>query len=187
LSDKNTARQLIDAIAGGSEDALCNFYQAYSNKIYNFAYRRLNDATDAGDVLNQVMLDVWRQAGRFEGRSHVLTWVLGITYHKTIDTLRKRNRHHAEELDGNDTIDDDCPTALDALANCENAEILRKCLEKLPDSQRHVVHLAFFEDISYAEISVIVDCPEGTVKSRIYHAKQALKRCLATLGIDYSG
>jgi len=65
------------------------------------------------------------------------------------------------------------------IAGAQDAERLRHCLDRLPEGQREVMHLAFFEDLSYREIASLIDSPEGTVKSRVYHAKEALKRCLS--------
>ncbi len=131
-------------------------------------------------MLNEVMLEVWRNASRFEGRSKVTTWLLGIANHKIIDVLRKRNRHIVEELDF-DPADDDLPTALDALAGAEDAGRVRECIEQLSDAHKMVVHLAFFEDLPYSDIARIADVPEGTVKTRMYYAKRSLKRCLSAL------
>ena len=83
-----------------------------------------------------------------------------------------------EELESADTEESD--EDLDEIMNLKQlGEHLRGCMERLSDEQRQVVHLAFFEDLSYREISEIVGNPEGTIKARMFHAKQALKRCLA--------
>lgn len=175
-SDKNGI--LLARIADGSEAALQEFYKSHQARVYGFALKRLNNPADAADVLNDVMLEVWRDAGRFEGRSSPLTWVLGIAYHKVSDILRRRG-HGAPsgELD-KEPLDEKTPTAIEVLAGLEDAEQVRRCLGQLSDAHRVVVHLAFFHDLSYPEIAVIVDCPVGTVKTRMFHAKQVLKRCL---------
>ena len=179
----NTVDSLLEQIAAGDEQALKIFYAEHHSRIYNFAYKRLNDPIDAAEVMNQVMLEVWRNAERFEGRSKATTWVLGIAHHKIIDILRKRGRQKSEALD-EDPVDENAPTALDLLSRQQDAEQLRICLERLSELHREVVHLAFFEDLLYSEIAEIVACPEGTVKTRMFHAKRALKRCLNTLFKD---
>ena len=83
-------KDLLQRIADGDEDALGAFYRLFEGRIYRFALSRLNDVFDAADILNEVMFEVWRGAARFEGRSAVSSWVLGIAHHKTIDRLRKR-------------------------------------------------------------------------------------------------
>lgn len=69
----------------------------------------------------------------------------------------------------------------DALLAAEDSDHLRQCLEAIPDAQKEMVHLAFFEDLSYPEISTITDCAEGTVKTRIFLAKKKLKQCVERL------
>lgn len=174
------AKALLEDIANGSEQALNRFYQLHSSRVYNFAYKRLSDGVDAAEVLNQVMMDVWRNAGRFEGRSKVTTWLLGIAHHKVIDILRKRGRNPGEELT-HDPEDDNTPTAMDLMLRAENADEVRQCLERLSDNHRQVVHLVFYEELPYSEIAQIMDCPEGTVKTRMFHAKQSLKQCLSKI------
>lgn len=178
MTDDSVA--LLQTIAQGSEPALRGFYNAHHGRVYAFALKRLKNPAEAADVLNEVMLEVWRSASRYEGRSKVTTWLLGIANHKVIDTLRKRGRHSAEELDF-EPIDENQSTVLDALAGAEDAGRVRECIAQLSDAHRAVVHLAFFEDLSYGEIAQVADIPEGTVKTRMYHAKQLLKRCLSKL------
>jgi RNA polymerase sigma-70 factor (ECF subfamily) len=177
------ALELLNGIASGNELALSEFYDVYHANIYNFALKRLSEPADAADVLNDVMLQVWKNAKSFQGRAKVMTWVFGITHHKVIDKLRKRTKQNLTELDPSLPDENNC-SAIQAIAGIENAEFVKFCLEKLTDAHRQIVHLAFFEEYSYPEIAQIVECPEGTVKTRMYHAKQGLKRCLAKFVTD---
>ena len=177
---QDDARTLLDRIAGGDESALADFYHAFEGPVYRFVLSRLNDSFEAADIVNDVMMEVWRNAGRFEGRSKVSTWVFGIARHKTIDRLRKRRPGHADELDEN-LEDESVADPIDCLAAAENAAFVKHCLGELSAAHREVVHLAFFEDLSYFEIASIAGCPEGTVKTRMFHAKKGLQRCLQRL------
>lgn len=178
-TETDSAQDLLARIAQGETAALERFYDQYHARVYAFALSRLGNAADAADILNEVMLEVWRHANRFEGRSRPLTWVLGIAHHKVIDQLRRRKDPHVDvdEVD----IPDDVPTAADALVGLEDAERVRQCVEKLSAAHRLVVHLAFYDDLSYPEIAALAGCPVGTVKTRMFHARQLLKRCLAEL------
>ena len=179
--DNDRAQTLVREIAAGSEAALTEFYKAFEKRVYAFSVSRLHDPHDATDVLNQVMLEVWRTAWRFEGRSTVSTWVLGITHHKVMTQFRRQGHREMVELDPG-LIAETGATIDEILDQAQEAERLRRCVESLSDAHRQVVHLAFYEDLSYREIAKIVDCPEGTVKTRAFHAKKALKRCLAGEG-----
>lgn len=178
LTEPVDAAELLERIAEGDEAALSQFYQSYHARVYAFVRRRLNDPAEAAEVLNEVMLEVWRKASRFEGRSQPLTWVLGIAHHKALDALRRRGRRQTEELD--ETLpDDDAAPAAELLAAAQNAEVVRRCIEKLSDAHRLMVHLAFFEDMPYPDIARVAECPVGTVKTRVFHAKRLLKECLS--------
>ena len=176
--ENQKALELLKNIALGSEVALVEFYDTFHSSIYNFAIRRLNEHADAADVLNDVMLQVWKNAGSFKGRAKVMTWVFGITHHKVIDKLRKSSRHVMTELE--ETLpDDDSFSVTDSIMGAQRSDYIKQCMAQLSNAHRQVIHLAFFEELSYPEIAEIVDCPEGTVKTRMFHAKQILKRCLA--------
>lgn len=180
-ADSGTA--LLARIAAGSQAALSCFYQDYHGSVYAFALRRLGNPADAAEILNEVMLEVWRYAHRYGRRAKVQTWVLGICNHKVIDMMRRRGRQSADSLE-DDLSDPREASVLDALVGAQEAELVHRCLEELSDSHRQVVHLAFFEGLPYAEIAAIIGCPEGTVKTRMFHAKQKLKNCLTGLVAD---
>lgn len=172
------AVDLLRQVATGSEPAMKQFFDAHHRLVYAFALRRLNDAADAADVLNDVMLQVWRNADRFAGNSKVSTWLLGIANHKVMDVYRRRGRSNFDELD--DSIEDEnAELAGSAMALAQDAELVRRCLEKLSASHREVVYLTFYEDMSYPEIAEALSCPTGTVKTRMMHAKKNLQRCLS--------
>lgn len=176
--------ELLQQISKGHQPALEAFYQLYEPRVYRYALSRLNEPFEAADTLNEVMMEVWKYAERFEGRSKVSTWVLGITHHKVYDRLRKRKKAKLEDdIDdfSNKLADDNQTNMEQVLAGVDDADMVRHCMDKLSDSHREVIHLAFFEDMHYQDIASIAKCPEGTVKTRVYHAKQALKNCIAKL------
>lgn len=169
--------QLLLRIASGSQDALAEFYRLFESQVYAFALSRLNDPHACADIVNEVMLAVWKGAERYQGNAKVRTWLLGITHHKVVDRLRKKNRYDYEELDS-EIPDGTTPSATSVIEQSQDADKVRECVDKLSDAHKQVVHLVFFEDLSYGEIAETVGCPEGTVKTRVFHAKQLLKRCL---------
>jgi RNA polymerase sigma-70 factor (ECF subfamily) len=182
-TDSNKALvALLDKISHGEEDSFESFYRAQADIVYRFIRTRLRDPEAAGEILNDVMMDVWRTAGRFEGRSMVQTWLLGITRHKIIDYLRRNGRHKADELDSS-IQDEDSPSAIHLTSLFEERELIRRCLDRLTEDHRQVMHLAFFRELPYAEIALVMECPVGTVKTRVLHARRLLKKCLAALGL----
>lgn len=176
-SDDHHDLHLLQEIAAGSEQAMQRFFQRHHQAVYAFALRRLNEAADAADVLNDVMLQVWRRPDGFAGRSKPTTWLLGIAKHKVLDIYRRRRRDAFDELD--DTMMDEqaAPVGAD-VGVAQDAATIRRCMGKLSAAHREVVHLAYFQDMAYPDIAEVLGCPAGTVKTRMLHAKKNLKRCL---------
>jgi RNA polymerase sigma-70 factor (ECF subfamily) len=173
------AEALLKAIGAGRMQAMEAFYRCFERPVYRFALSRLSDPFDAAEVLNDVMLEVWRHADRFEGRSTVSTWILGIARHKILDRHRTRKARQTEELP--EDLEDDTPSTEAIMNEAQEAAQMRRCVDKLGPNHREVVHLAFYEDMGYDDIAALMDCPAGTVKSRMHHAKEALKKCLSRM------
>ena len=167
---------LIGQIAKGDKPAFEAVYRALEKPLFRFAQSKLNDPFRSADILHEVFLEVWRGAAKFEGRSSVKTWVFGIAYRKIVDVYRKEAR--TEVTDMLTDIADDGPDVLQCLIAAQDRVILRDCLNGLTQEHRSAVELTFFEDLGYREIALITEVPEGTVKSRVFHAKKLLMRCL---------
>jgi RNA polymerase sigma-70 factor (ECF subfamily) len=178
-----TDEELLRSIAGGNVGAMDQFYRRHAHRIYRFALARTSDEIAAQDVLGETMLKVWSEAGRFRAQSRPSTWWLGIAYHLAIDYMRTRYRRPTEPLD-DEMPDPDATDASAALAAAQDAARVRAAIAKLSVDHRVVLHLAFFEDLGYERIAEILDCPVGTVKSRVFHAKQALKLRLSRPALD---
>lgn len=170
-------KHLIERVAEGDEEAFAELYRTLEPRVYRFILSKLNDSFEAADILNEVFMEVWRSADRYQGRSKPTTWIFGIAYHKVMDRYRKNKPEvltDPTELEATD----ESPDQAAALAALEEAGHLRACLDELKPAQRAVMELSFFEDLPYREIAEIVGSPEGTVKTRIFHAKEALRHCL---------
>lgn len=168
---------LIQRISEGDRAAFAELYRALERPLFGFIRQRLNDPFEAADLLHDVFIEVWRGAARFEGRSTVKTWVFGIAYRKIMDSHRR-----SAPLSYTDTLPDTEADSVDTEAclhaSQEGAHV-RACLETLKPDHRGAIELAFFADMNYREISETTEVPEGTVKTRVFHAKRLLMRCLA--------
>lgn len=169
---------LMRQIANGDKRAFAALYRDLEIPTLRFIRSRLNDPFEANDILHEVFMEVWRSAGKFEGRSMVRTWIFGIAYRKVIDSLRKLKR-----VEFRDELPDraDPAAGADLVVNTsQEVAHLRNCLDQLSDDHRLAVSLAFFEDMSYDEIAEVAGVPAGTIKSRVFHAKKNLLDCLRT-------
>ena len=152
----------------------------HEGALFHFLRSLLHDSRDAADVVNEAMFEVWRGAKRYQGRSRARTWLFAIARNKAYDRMRKHKPERQQELDS-EIVDEETILPDAALAAVEEAELIAQCLEQISARQREVVHLAFFEDLPYSEIALLTNRPEGTVKTRMHHAKRALQHCLDNL------
>jgi RNA polymerase sigma factor, sigma-70 family len=176
MTDRAEDLVLLTRITNGEQEAMKLLYNRYSGAVYQFAKSWLGDPHEASDIMHETMLNVWRNAARFEQRSSVKSWIFSIARNKAIDRNRKAVRLTYTEIDTE--IPDDTPNAQDIVNAMQDAVQVRECISKLSDAHRSAIHLAFFEDLPYGEIAKIEGCPVGTVKTRILHAKKLLMRCV---------
>ena len=176
MDGQDEDRVLIARIANGDKAAMRHLYERHHDALNGFVRARSGDNGLAADVVQDAMLDVWRGAGRYKGTATVKTWIFTIARNKMVDRLRQSARLQFTD-DVPETVDD-APGPEAAAAAAQEARRLRACLEKLKDVQRSIVQLAFFEGFTYPEIAAVEGIPTGTVKTRIFHAKQSLMRCL---------
>lgn len=179
LNDQTDDTELLAAIARKNEQAMKIFYQRHSGRTYHFLLRHLNNPVDASEVLNETMLEVWRNAGSFEGRSQVTSWLFSIARFRAIDAIRKQGREPERE-DESAADDIACPVD-DVVETTQEKAWVQRCMDKLKDGHRQVVYLTFYEGLAYSDIAEIMGLPAGTVKTRVMHAKTQLQRCLAGL------
>ncbi len=176
----STELALIKRIAEGDRQALAALYRQMERPLYRFILSRLNDPFEASDILHDVFIEVWRSADRFEGRSKLQTWIFGIAYRKVIDRHRKAGRTHLTDGPDEDIVDE-TQSAESCLVAGQDAAQVRHCLADLSDDHRTAISLAFWEDMTYREIAEVCKTAEGTIKTRIFHAKRLLLRCLSGL------
>jgi RNA polymerase sigma-70 factor, ECF subfamily len=169
--------ELIRRIGTGDRQAMKALYERHSDALYHFLRYRIGDSFEAADLMQEAFLEVWRNATRFEGRSSGKTWLFGIGRNKAIDRIRRSGRVVLGEPD--ESTPDDAPNPEAIIESASDAARVRACMEKLSDAHRTAMRLAFYEELSYGDIAEIEKVPVGTVKTRIHHAKQLLRHCLA--------
>jgi len=154
-------------------------YELHSGPLFHFVKNWLADAHEASDIVHETMLEVWRRAERFQGRSSLKSWIFSIARNKSIDKNRKSSRmSYTDEVPD---MADDVADPMEALEISQDAAALKACVANLSETHRRMIHLAFYADLTYKEIAEIEGCPVGTVKTRILHAKKLLMRDLAQL------
>src|SRR5580704_8379904 len=174
---------LIARIAQGDRLAMQVLYGRHRVRVFRFGFRLVRDQQVAEDLISEVFLDVWRQAGKFEGRSAVSTWLLAITRFKALSALRRRKDAELDDEAAN-TIEDTSDDPEVAVQKKDTGETLRKCLTALSAEHREIVDLVYYHEKSVEEVAEIVGIPENTVKTRLFYARKKLAELLKAAGVE---
>jgi RNA polymerase sigma-70 factor, ECF subfamily len=177
---------LVRRMAGGDRDALAELYDRLSRPLYATARHILNDAAEAQDVVHDVFVALWENAGSFDsGRGAAFSWAVTLTRNRAIDRLR--TRANRARLLGNSFPDDlgygsdTLHLAGDSRAELgERAQAVRTAMAGLPEEQQRALELAFFSGLTQKEIAVRLKEPIGTVKARIRRGLIKLRDTLAS-------
>jgi RNA polymerase sigma-70 factor, ECF subfamily len=164
---------LVEQIAVGSKPAMQALFARHRTYVYRWLLRFVSNETLAEDLLSEVFLDVWRQAGRFEYRSSVSTWLLSIARHKALSARRQRADTELDEK-VEATVADPTGDPEAALEEKDREELLRQALTCLSREHREVMDLVYYHDKSVDEVAQILDVPPGTVKTRMFYARKKL-------------
>ena len=174
---------LIARIADGDRLAMQVLFARHHVRVYRFVLRLVRNEATAEDLISDVFLDIWRQAGKFEGRSAVSTWMLSIARFKALSALRRKPEEELDEETA-ERIEDHADDPEVVLAKKDNAAVLRECLSKLSAEHREIVDLVYYHEKSVQEAAGIVGIPEATVKTRMFYARKKLSELLKEQGID---
>ncbi len=174
---------LIRQIVKGDKDAIHILYARHSVRVFRFLTRMTGNDASAEDLVSEVFTEVWRSAARFEGRSQVTTWILGIARFKAMSAMRRRTL---------DALDDDVAASIEdpadnpeiAMQNADRSAVLQSCLKDLSAAHRQVVDLIYYHGQSIEEVAEIVGVPQNTVKTRAFHARKRIAELMAERGID---
>jgi RNA polymerase sigma-70 factor (ECF subfamily) len=174
---------LIGRIASGDRLAMQVLFARYHVRVFRFVLRIVRDESAAEDLISDVFLDVWRQAGRFEGRSAVSTWLLAIARFKALSAIRRKPDEELDE-EAAAAIEDPSDDPEVAVEKKDKSAILRKCLAGLSAEHREIIDLVYYHEKSVEEVAQIVGIPEATVKTRMFYARKRLADLLKAAGIE---
>ena len=181
--DNDEVSQLLARIGREDQAAFRQLYKAFSRKVFAYVLNMLSDHARAEEVLADSFYEVWRHPDRFRGDSQFSTWLIGIARRKALMVHRARrpDEVHGDLEDIAETTAADTPDGYAELAGKQRREGVQHCMGKLSDEHRECLHLVFYEGMSLADVAEVQNCPEGTVKTRLFHARQKIKNCLQSL------
>jgi len=170
--------ELLKKISMGDGEAFRQLYDLTHRKVYVYLYRLVHGKQTAEDILMETYTEVWRCAGKFKGNSRATTWIMGIARNLAMNELGKLRRH--------DNIDNFPNLSNGVMPDPEPMDRQRRLNEamtKIPVKHREILDLVFFHEMTYQEVSEVLDIPVNTVKTRVFYAKETLKNALSSMGV----
>jgi len=180
----------VTACQKGDVDAFQPLVEKYQKKMLNLAYRITGDYEEACEIVQEAFLSAYRAIPKFRGEARFATWLYGITVNHArnrLKQIRSRSQHEVYSLEnspetaGGQVIFDppsDHVTVVEQLEQKEIQAKVQQCINSLDDEYREVLVLREIQGFSYEELRDILKIPDGTVKSRLFRARDAMKECL---------
>lgn len=167
---------LIRRMQAGDDDAVRDLYARYGQRLYAYALRLTKDPATAEDVTQNTLVTAWRSAHTFRGEGRFIAWLLGIVHHTAMKAVRSA-APYLNEVE--ETVPANQPSPEEQTQGQETKRWVREGLQSLSFEHRAVLELVFYQGLSLNEAADVLDCPLGTVKSRLSYARQHLRGVLA--------
>ena len=174
---------LVQLVADGDKDAMRVLFARHNVRVFRFLTRIVGNDATAEDLLNEVFLEVWRNASRFEARSQVSTWILAIARFKALASMRRR-QHDELDDEASEMIEDTTDNPEVTVQKTERSALLQQCLQQLSVAHRQVVDLVYYHEQSIEEVAEIIGVPASTVKTRVFYARKRIAELMAERGLD---
>ncbi|HSG38335.1 MAG TPA: sigma-70 family RNA polymerase sigma factor [Thermoanaerobaculia bacterium] len=171
----------MSRVAGGDGEAFARLFEVHAPVALGLLVRMLGRRGEAEEVLQEVFLQVWTQADRYEaGRSTPRGWILMLARSRALDRIRRRgsSQRREEAASGEKAGEVAPPVGTERLESLESRRQIHSALELLTPEQRRCIELAFFEGLTHTQIATRLEAPLGTVKSRILMGMNKLRQAL---------
>lgn len=172
----NNDNKLIAAINNGDTKAYRQLVDRYKDLVFTLALRMLKHREEAEEVAQDAFIKVYKSLAKFKGDSKFSTWIYKVTYNTCLDRIKKNKKHYNDvTIDAYtenklETVDN----ALEGLIKTEKTQLIKHCINKLPNESAYLLTLFYFEELSLEEISEIVDISANTIKVKLYRARKKL-------------
>ena len=175
--------ELIVRVAGQDQTAIEVLFGRYQVRMYRFILRKVRSEAVAEEITNEVFMEVWRNAARFEGRSSLSSWMFGIAHNRAVSSLRKRREAELDDDYASKIADDDDDPEV-VSQKADKGALLRACMDRLSDDHKTIIDLVYYHEKSIAEVADVVGIPQNTVKTRMFYARKKLSEFLQEAGVD---
>jgi RNA polymerase sigma-70 factor (ECF subfamily) len=184
VSSHGRDRELAGKLAAGDETALRSAYREFSRAVFGLALRVIGNDALAEEVTQDVFVRLWQHPERFDpARGTMRSFLLAMTHSRAVERVRAeesmRRRHESAQRQPVESVDDPSTT----MVQHETRHAVRAALAALPEDQRVPIELAYYEGLSYREVAVRLEEPEGTVKYRIRMGMQKMRAALRAVEV----
>jgi RNA polymerase sigma-70 factor, ECF subfamily len=185
--ERTASRELLARACAGDTEAFCRLAEPLQARLLRQAVALAGDVSAAEDLVSETLVEGWRSLPRYNQTCRLSTWLYAILLHRYRKSVRRArcrpvslawlpffNTRKHEEQQAN--LPSPEPSPVEQLLQDETNARLRECLKQLPDKHRQVILLRFFEDASLPDMATVLGCSVGTVKSRLHHALEKLRK-----------
>lgn len=183
VTAKPSDADLIKRIAAKDQAAVQALYGRHNVRLFRFLLRFVKNEAIAEELVSETFMEIWRSAGKYEGRSAATSWMFAIGRNKAISLLRKKSELELDETYAN-LIEDDADTPEVTSQKTDKGALIKQCIDQLSSEHKEVIDLVYYHECSIKEVSDIVGIPENTVKTRMFHARKKLSEYLKEAGVD---
>jgi RNA polymerase sigma-70 factor (ECF subfamily) len=148
----------------------------YQNMVFTLAIKMLKHREESEEVSQDTFIKAYKSLSKFHGESKFSTWLYRVAYNTCLDRIKKNSKYNSN-VEINDVTSNEIFQAeniFDSLENKERSEIIQECMNKLPEDERVIIHLFYFEELSLKEIIDVVSISEGNLKVKLYRARKKL-------------
>ena len=160
----------------GDSNSFSVLVERYQNMVFALALKMLKHREESEEVSQDTFIKVYKSLSKFNGESKFSTWIYRIAYNTCLDRIKKNSKYNnnveINEITSNEISHTE--SIFDSLENKERSIIVKQCMDKLPEDERIIIHLFYFEELNLKEIVKIVSMTEGNVKVKLFRARKKL-------------